>query len=106
MAVIVAEPAATPVTRPLALTVATCGALLDQAIVRPDSGLPLESLGVAVSCSVCPTAAPATGRLTATDATGAAVVPLATFESGPNTLLAVFRTPRNGTSWKIGRAHV
>ncbi len=52
VAVIVAEPAATPVTSPVPLTVATPGALLAQAIARPLSGFPLASRGVAVSCTV------------------------------------------------------
>ena len=52
VAVIFAEPATFAVTRPLALTVATVVLSLDQAIVRPDSGLPLASCGVALSCSV------------------------------------------------------
>ena len=47
--VIVAAPEALPVTRPLPLTIATAVALLDQVTVRPVSGLPFASLGVAVS---------------------------------------------------------
>ncbi len=52
VAVIVAEPAPTAVTRPLPLTVATDVLLLDHAIARPVSGLPFASLAVAVSCTV------------------------------------------------------
>src|SRR6266702_5539252 len=52
VAVMVAEPATTPLTSPLELTVATEVLPLDQLIVRPVSGLPLTSLGVAVSCTV------------------------------------------------------
>ena len=51
-AVIVAVPAATPVTRPLADTVATAPALDAHITVRPVRGLPAESFGVAVSCTV------------------------------------------------------
>src|SRR2546429_6544405 len=51
-AVIVAEPAPFPVTSPLVLTVATVVLSLDQAMTRPVSGLPAESFGVAVSCTV------------------------------------------------------
>ncbi len=47
--VIVADPTATAVTRPLADTVATAGALLDHAMLRPVRTLPAESLVVAVS---------------------------------------------------------
>src|SRR5437899_460684 len=54
-AVIVAAPVAIPVTRPVLLTVATAGALLAHVTVRPVSGLPLASFGVAVSCAVAPT---------------------------------------------------
>src|SRR2546427_690726 len=72
VAVIVAEPAATPVTRPLALTVATAVLLLDQVTTRPVSGAPLRSLGVAVSCSVRPTCTLAGDGLTVTQATGTA----------------------------------
>src|SRR5882724_2433312 len=55
VAVIVADPIATPVTRPLVVTVATEVLLLDHATARPESGLPFASFGVAVSCTVCPT---------------------------------------------------
>src|SRR5439155_1508395 len=51
VAVIVADPAAPPVTSPLELTVATVALLVDQFTTRPDSGFPLASLGVAGSCA-------------------------------------------------------
>src|SRR5437763_999950 len=54
VAVIVAEPAATPVTSPLGLTVAA-ELLLDHAMPRPVRMLPPASFKVAVSGSVCPT---------------------------------------------------
>src|SRR2546422_11109422 len=54
VAVMVAEPTVTPVTRPLELTVATEVLLLDHLTVRPDSGFPFASLGVAASCTVFP----------------------------------------------------
>src|ERR1043166_9347721 len=47
VAVRVAEPAASPLTSPLELTVATDVLPLVQAIVRPVSALPFASLGVA-----------------------------------------------------------
>ncbi len=56
VAVIATAPAATPVTSPLLFTAATAGALLTHAIARPLNELPLASLGVAVSCTFCPTA--------------------------------------------------
>jgi hypothetical protein len=41
VAVIVAEPAATPETTPLEFTVAAAGLVVDQVTVCPDIGLPL-----------------------------------------------------------------
>src|SRR2546422_2630569 len=70
VAVIVAVPAVFPVTSPLALTVATVALLLAQLTVRPDSRLPLASLGVAVSCTVWPTCTDAVAGFTVTEATG------------------------------------
>src|SRR5207302_1367451 len=70
VAVMVAEPAVTPLTSPLPLTVATAVLLLAHVITRPDNGLPLASFGVAVSCSVCPTCTLAGYGLTVTAATG------------------------------------
>src|SRR5437660_6849480 len=61
VAVMVAVPAATPVTRPLPLTVATAVLSLDQVTTRPDSGLPLASFGVAVSCTLTPSSPLASG---------------------------------------------
>src|SRR2546430_11263276 len=69
VAVIVAPPTATAVTRPLPLTVATEASLVDQATARPPNPFPCESLGVAVSCTVCPSAILATAGLTVTQAT-------------------------------------
>jgi len=71
VAVIVAGPAATPVTMPLISTEATAGALLAHVTTRAISALPIESLGVAVNCTVCPTGTLAVAGATATDATGA-----------------------------------
>src|SRR5207302_9820562 len=71
VAVMVAEPAVTPLTSPLPLTVATAVLLLAHVITRPDNGLPLASFGVAVSCSVCPTCTLAGEGVTATGARGA-----------------------------------
>src|SRR5438876_539725 len=71
VAVIVAVPAADPVTSPLALTVATPAALVPHAIVRPVSTFPLASFRLAVSCTVAPTGTLADAGLTTTDATGA-----------------------------------
>src|SRR5213083_1704990 len=70
VAVIVAEPGVTPETRPLLLTVATAGLELDHVTVRPESGVPPASLGVAVSCTVWPACTDAEGGVTSTVATG------------------------------------
>src|SRR5438067_824173 len=73
VAVIVAEPAALLVTRPLGLTVATAVLLLPHVTVRPVSALPAESFGVAVSCTVCPTVRLVVAGEIATEATGTVV---------------------------------
>src|SRR5439155_842937 len=70
VAVMVAEPTAAPVTRPLALTVATPVLLLCQVTARPDRAVPLASLGVAVSCTVDPACTEAAVGATLTEATG------------------------------------
>ncbi len=81
VAVIVALPPACPVTSPLALTVATLVLLLAHVIVRPVSGAPFASFGVAVSCSVLPTATVPLAGLTVTDATGTGGPVFAAFSS-------------------------
>src|SRR2546422_10340807 len=70
VAVMVVEPATTPVTRPLALTVPTEPLLLAHVTVRPVSVLPFASFGVAASWTVCPACTDAGAGLTVTDATG------------------------------------
>jgi hypothetical protein len=70
VAVIVAEPAAFAVTSPLALTLATVVLPLAHVTALPVSALPAESLGVAASCTVCPTNRVADGGFTVTAATG------------------------------------
>src|SRR2546429_7312918 len=70
VALIVMEPGVTPLTRPLVLTVATAVLELDHVTVRPESGFPPASLGVAVSCTVWPACTEAEGGVTSTDATG------------------------------------
>src|SRR5207247_2509343 len=68
VAVIVAVPGVTPDTRPLLLTVATDVLELDHLTVRPQSGSPPASFGVAVSCTVCPACTDAEGGVTPTAA--------------------------------------
>src|SRR5205823_5425791 len=73
VAVMVAVPAATPVTSPLPFTRATAVLLLDQVTTRPLSGFPLASFGLAVSCTVAPCCTLAGEGLTVTEATGTVV---------------------------------
>src|SRR5204862_5294670 len=54
VAVMVAEPALTPLTSPLPPTLATAVLLLDHVTTRPVSTFPLASFGVAVSCTCGP----------------------------------------------------
>src|SRR5207244_4686218 len=70
VAVIVADPAATPVTSPLLLTVATLVALLAHVTTRPVNAAPPASFGVAESWTVCPAWMLAVTGVTVTDATG------------------------------------
>src|SRR6266581_2758962 len=99
-------PAALPVTRPFASTVARVALLVPHVTVRPVSVLPFASFSVAVSCSVMPTATLAGAGVTATESTGAGVivtadVPLfaslvAVMVTGPPAALAV-TTPFTST---------
>src|SRR5437016_12343243 len=66
----VADPGARPVTFPFTSAMATEVLLLDQVIVRPVSGLPFASFGVAVSWTACPAPTVADAGLTVTVATG------------------------------------
>src|SRR3989441_822454 len=70
VAVIVVVPAATPVTRPAAETVAMAGLELAHVTARPTSTFPAASLGVVVSCTAPPTYTFAAAGLTTTEATG------------------------------------
>src|SRR5439155_23915028 len=69
VAVIVAGPAATPVTSPLPFTVANAVASLDQVTARPWRAVPFASLGVAVSWPVLPASTLADAGVTVTEAT-------------------------------------
>src|SRR5438094_134966 len=69
VAVIVAEPGVTAVTRPLPFTVATDVLLLDQETARPESAAPFASCGVAASWTVSPVWTVAVAGVTSTEAT-------------------------------------
>ncbi len=73
VAVMVAEPAATPLTSPLPLTVATDEFELPHVTVRPVRAIPFPSWGVATNCSVWPTNTLPDAGLTLTEATGTLV---------------------------------
>src|SRR6266850_1498781 len=94
----VAEPTATPLTRPLPFTVATAALLLDQVMTRPVSPAPLASFVVAVSCSVWPTTTlPGLGA-TVTVATGTGFTFTMAVPLFPS-LLAVIITAPTATPW-------
>src|SRR5438105_2639954 len=77
VAVIVALPAATLVTSPLLLTVATLGLLEVHVTERPVRTRPPASLSTALSCFIAPTDRFTVAGLTVTDATGAGPTPVA-----------------------------
>src|SRR6266581_3152028 len=93
VAVIVAAPLATPVTRPPVDTAATAGALDAQVISRPDSGIPFASSSVAVSCAVCPSGIPAEAGLTLTDATGTRFTVTAALPVFPSLVAVIVTAP-------------
>src|SRR5207245_931391 len=84
-------PAPLPVTSPVASTLAIAPSLLCQVTVRPVSGLPAASCGVALSCTVAPTTMLAVGGATATVATGMGVTVTAAVPLFPS-LVAVMVT--------------
>src|SRR5256714_657275 len=93
IAVIVADPAARPVTSPLPLTRATSESLLIHVTTRPDRGLPLASRGVAVSCTVCPTGTLADDGVTLTEATGILVTVMADVSVFPSLVAVIVAEP-------------
>ena len=93
VAVIVADPAATAVTRPPAETVATAGALLDHVMTRPLSTLPAESFVVALSCAVPPTTTLAVAGATVTVATGTTVTVIDELPDFPSLVAVIVAAP-------------
>src|SRR5436309_13314651 len=77
-AVTVAEPVATPATRPVADTVATPLLVVVQVTVRPVRTFPAESLVTAASWTVWPAVTHAAAGLTVTDATATPQLPTRT----------------------------
>src|SRR2546428_194076 len=93
VAVMVAAPAALPVTSPLALTVAMAPLLVAHVTTRPVSTLPAASLGVAVNCTACPTVRLAAAGLTATDATGTTLTVIAAVPLWPSLVAVIVAVP-------------
>src|SRR6266545_7923250 len=88
VAVIVAKPGTPALTRPLPFTAATAPLLLAHVTASPVIGIPLVSMGVAVSCSVWPCGIAADGGVTATEATHVTITPAAS-DRPPGLLAAV-----------------
>src|SRR5437667_11296930 len=93
VAVIVAVPAATPVTRPFAETVAALALLVAQLMLRPLSAVPLASLGVAVSCTVAATSSAGAAGLTLTDPTGTGVTVTVAVPLFPSLVAVIVAVP-------------
>src|SRR5437016_6076812 len=93
VAVMLAEPGAMPVTRPLGLTVATVVSPLLHVTVRPAKVPPAESFGVAVSCTVCATRIEAVAGATATEATGTGVTVTAALPALPSLVAVIVAVP-------------
>src|SRR3954471_8123190 len=74
VAMIVVVPAAAPVARPVAFTVAVVVLPLDQVKVAPGTGVPLASVALAVNCCVPLTRTVAVVGATVTVATGPATM--------------------------------
>src|SRR2546422_11571562 len=93
VAVIVADPTAAPLTSPLGLTVATDVLPLAHVTVRPVSGLPPASFGVAVSCTVDPTCAVAEEGATVTETTGTCTTVMADVPLCPSLVAVIVAGP-------------
>src|SRR5213083_1572021 len=93
VAVIVAEPGVTPETSPLLLTVATAVLELDHVTVRPESGAPFASFGVAVSGTVWPACTDAEGGVTSTVATGTGVTVIVEVPLFPSLVAVIVADP-------------
>src|SRR5207249_922423 len=89
VAVTVAGPALTPVTRPVVDTVATVGVPEVHVTTRPVSTFPAASFVVAASCTVLLTATLADAGATVTDATAAVTVMAATADVPSRAVMTV-----------------
>jgi len=103
VAVIVADPGARAVTFPFTSAIATEVLLLAHVTVRPESGVPFASFGVAVSWTDCPAATVADPGLTPTEATGTvqpATVTVAVSDRFPGLLVATTLDTPQLALWK------
>src|SRR5438132_1663667 len=91
--IVTGPPASTPLTSPLPFTLAIALLLVCQVTTRPVNGLPFASLGVAVSCTVLPTATPAVAGVTVTDATGTGVTVMAAVPLWPSLVAVIVAEP-------------
>src|SRR5216117_487972 len=91
--IVTGPPAATPLTSPLPFTLAIALLLDCQVTTRPVNGVPFASLGVAVSCTVLPTATPAVAGVTVTDATGTGVTVMAAVPLWPSLVAVIVAEP-------------
>jgi hypothetical protein len=103
MAVIDADPAATPVARPVGLTVTMLVSPLAHVTVRPAKVPPAESFGVAVSCTVCPTCRLAVAGEIVTEATGMVVTVRAAVALFPSLVAVMVAEPgTTPVTWPLG----
>ncbi len=93
VAVMVAVPTSAACTRPFPSTPATGESLEAHVTVRPVSGLPPASRGVAVSCTVAPDASVVAGGVTSTLATDTAVTVTLAVPSTPSTVAVTVTGP-------------
>src|SRR5437016_5514215 len=91
--IVTGPPDATPLTSPLPFARAIALLLDCQVTTRPVNGLPFASLGVAVSCTVLPTATPAVAGVTVTDATGTGVTVMAAVPLWPSLVAVIVAEP-------------
>src|SRR5205823_3088920 len=91
--IVTGPPAATPVTSPLPFTLAIVLSLDAQVITRPVSGLPFASVGVALSCAVCPVATLAVAGATVTVATGTGVTVIRAVPLFPSLVAVIVAEP-------------
>src|SRR5574341_637029 len=95
--IVTGPPAVTPVTTPLALTMARPVLALVQVTVRPVNTLPLESRSVAVRVVVAPTTTPAVAGDTVTEATGTRVTVMAAVPVCPSLVAVIVTGPPAAT---------